>query len=101
MMTALIALHPSFTACDTAPTAYIGWLPMGNESGLVSSEGVIGQHSPNHVILDSAITGTMLSAKNVNEPTIETILPSTADRAHVVATARSNCSAHTVALIGR
>ncbi len=74
---------------------------MGNESGLVSSEGVIGQHSPNHVILDSAITGTMLSAKNVNEPTIETILPSTADRAHVVATAGSNCSSHTVTLSGR
>ena len=46
---------------------------MVNESGLVSSEGVIGQHSPNHVILDSAITGNDVSAKNVNEPTIDTI----------------------------
>ncbi|MEL7158417.1 MAG: hypothetical protein AAFN30_17715, partial [Actinomycetota bacterium] len=34
----------------TAPTAYIGWLPIGNEWGLVSSEGVIGQHGPNQLM---------------------------------------------------
>ena len=30
---------------------------------------------PNHVMLDSAITGTIDSAKNVNEPTIDTMPP--------------------------
>ena len=32
---------------------------MLNEYGLVSSDGVIGQQAPNHVMLDSAITGTI------------------------------------------
>ena len=31
MMTALMFSHPSSTAFLTAPTAYIGWLPMLNE----------------------------------------------------------------------
>ena len=101
MITALIAVHPSCTARDTAPTAYIGWLPIGNEYGLVHSDGVIGQHSPNQVIPDSARTGTMLSAKNVNDPTTETISFSTASRAHVVATAGSNISSQTVTSSGR
>ena len=52
MMTALMFLQPSSTARFTAPTAYIGWLPIGNECGSVSSDGVIGQHSPNQVIFD-------------------------------------------------
>ena len=51
MMTALMFSQPSSTAFFTAPTAYIGWLPMLNEYGLVSSDGVIGQHAPNHVML--------------------------------------------------
>ncbi len=63
MMTALMFSHPSSTARCTAPTAYIGWLPMLNEYGFVSSAGVIGQHAPNQVMLDSAMTGTIDSAK--------------------------------------
>ena len=74
---------------------------MLNEYGLVSSDGVIGQHAPNQVMLDSAITGTIDSAKYVNEPTIDTMSSSTAWRAHVVATAGSNCSSHTVTSSGR
>jgi hypothetical protein len=76
-------------------------LPIGNEYGLVHSDGVIGQHSPNQVISDSASTGTMLSAKKVNEPMTETISFSTASRAQVVATAGSNISSHTVTSSGR
>src|SRR6476659_1315831 len=101
MMTPLMSSQPSSTACCTAPTAYIGWLPMLNEYGLVSSDGVIGQHAPNQVMLDSEITGTIDSAKYVNEPTIDTMSSSTAWRAHVVATAGSNCSSHTVTSSGR
>ena len=101
MMTALMFSQPSSTARFTAPTAYIGWLPMLNEYGLVSSDGVIGQQAPNHVMLDSAITGTIDSAKNVNEPTIDTMPSSTAWRAQVVATAGSNCSSQTVTSSGR
>src|SRR5215213_4702892 len=99
-ITALMFSQPSSTAFFTAPTAYIGWLPMLNEYGLVSSDGVIGQHAPNHVMLDSAITGTIDSAKNVNEPTIDTMPSSTACRAHVAATAGSNCSSQTVTSSG-
>src|SRR5262245_31343878 len=95
MITALIFLQPSSTAFLTAPTAYIGWLPMLNECGSVSSDGVIGQQAPNQVMSDSAMTGTIDSAKNVNEPTIETTPSSTAWRAHVAATAGSNCSSQT------
>ena len=62
---------------------------------------MIGQQAPNHVMLDSEITGTMLSAKNVNEPTIETMPSSTAWRAQVVATAGSYCSSQTVTASGR
>ena len=101
MMTALIAWQPSSMARLMMPTAYIGWLPMGNECGLVSSDGVIGQHGPNQVMSDSAITGTMLSAKNVNEPTTDTMFSSTASRAQAAATAGSNCSSHTVTSSGR
>ena len=100
MITALIFLQPSSTALLTAPTAYIGWFPMLNECGSVSSDGVIGQQAPNHVMSDAAITGTIDSAKNVNEPTIETSPSSTAWRAHVAATAGSNCSSHTVTSSG-
>ena len=79
----------------------MGWLPIGNECLLVSSDGVIGQQGPNQVMSDSAMTGTMLSAKNVNDPTIDTMPSSTASRAHDVATAGSNCSSHTVTSSGR
>jgi hypothetical protein len=41
----------------------MGWLPMLNEYGDVSSDGEIGQHAPNHVMSDSATTGTIASAK--------------------------------------
>src|SRR6478752_2322427 len=78
MMTALMLWQPSSTAFFTAPTAYIGWLPMLNEYGLDSSDGVIGQQAPNQVMPDSAITGTIDSAKNVNDPTIDTMFSSTA-----------------------
>ena len=100
MMTALMFWQPSSTAFFTAPTAYIGWLPMLNEWGSVSSDGVIGQQAPNHVMSESAITGTIDSAKNVNEPTIDTMSSSTACRAHVAATAGSNCSSQTVTSSG-
>src|SRR3954453_6353792 len=96
MITALMCLQPSSTAFFTAPTAYIGWLPMLNEWGSVSSDGVMGQQAPNHVMSDAAITGTIDSAKNVNEPTTDTTPSSTAWRAHVAATAASNCSSQTV-----
>ncbi len=101
MITALMFSQPSSIARFTAPTAYIGWLPIGNECGSVSSDGVIGQHSPNHVMFDSARTGTMLSAKNENEPTTDTMPSSTACRAHVAAMAGSNCSSQTVTSSGR
>ena len=101
MMTAFMLVQPSSTARFTEPTAYMGWLPIGNECLLVSSDGVIGQHGPNQVMSDSAMTGTMLSAKNVNEPTIDTMSPSVASRAHEVATAGSNCSSQTVTSSGR
>src|SRR5918994_7534742 len=101
MITALMFSHPSSTARFTAPTAYIGWLPIGNEYGLVSSDGVIGQHGPNHVMLESAMTGTIDSAKNVNDPTTDSMSSSTAWRAHVAATAGSNCSSQTVTSSGR
>src|SRR4029079_6346509 len=100
MITALIFLQPSSTALLTAPTAYIGWFPMLNECGSVSSDGVIGQQAPNHVMSDAAITGTIDSAKKGNEPTIATSPASTAWRAHVAATAGSNCSSHTVTSSG-
>ena len=101
MITALMFSQPSSTAFFTAPTAYIGWLPMLNEYLLVSSSGVIGQHAPNQVMLDASMTGTIAAAKNVNEPTIDTMPSSTAWRAHVVATAGSNCSSQTVTSSGR
>src|SRR6478752_9120901 len=100
MITALIFLQPSSTAFFTAPTAYIGWLPMLNECLSLSSDGVTGQHAPNQVMSDAAITGTIDSAKKVNDPTTETTPSSTAWRAHVAATAASNCSSQTITSSG-
>ena len=74
---------------------------MLNECGDVSSDGEIGQHAPNQVMSDSAITGTIASAKYVNEPTIDTTSSATASRAHVAAMAGSNCSSQTMTSSGR
>ena len=52
-------------------------------------------------MLDFSITGTMLSAKNVNDPTTATTSSSTACLAHVAATAGSNCSSQTITSRGR
>ena len=100
-ITALMFWQPSSTARLTSPTEYIGWFPIGNEWGELSSDGEIAQHGPNHVMSDSAITGTIASAKYVNEPTTETTPSSTAWRAHVAAIAASNCSSHTWTSTGR
>ena len=98
MITPTIFLQPSFTARETRPTAYRGWFPVGNETGLWNSVGESAQQSPKYAILAFWSTGTIASPVKVNEPTTATALSATAFRAHAVAPVGVPCASQNLTL---